>query len=102
MTPISLPSDASSLLVPVHLNAWVVDSQNQEGLAWYYADYEKLRQFQSPIPDAFDISDASKPAAGVHLHWALPDALTHGRAQSGSERIEFPYVPNRWLIVRFN
>ncbi len=42
---------------------------------------------------------------GIHVHWALPDALT--RAQSpGSgttnEAIVFPGVPDLWLVTRFN
>ncbi len=32
--------------------------------------------------------------AGVHLHWALPDALTHRRED------EFPPVPDRWMVAR--
>ncbi len=71
-------SDFSSLMVPLALDAWVVTSQNTQGLAWYHADYERLRQFKSPIPGAFETSSAAQPAPGVHLHWALPDALTHG------------------------
>src|SRR5262249_26934973 len=35
---------------------------------------------------------------GVHLHWALPDALTH--ATDTSSGLSFPVVPNRWLITR--
>jgi len=37
--------------------------------------------------------------SGIHLHWALPDGLMHGSAAGGN--IEFPLIPNRWLIVRF-
>lgn len=37
---------------------------------------------------------------GVHLHWALPDGLTHGSKTSTGE-LEFPPAPNRWLVVRF-
>lgn len=33
---------------------------------------------------------------GIHLHWTLPDVLTH--SQDGIE--SFPTVPNRWLITR--
>tara|TARA_B110000879_G_C11184189_1_gene520365 strand:+ start:13562 stop:20239 length:6678 start_codon:yes stop_codon:yes gene_type:complete len=41
---------------------------------------------------------------GVHLHWALPDALTQGEVQeaSGSESLRMPTVPNRWLIIKRN
>src|SRR5882672_3834784 len=38
---------------------------------------------------------------GVHLHWALPDALTHG-ADSDGRGIALPAVPNRWLVVRLH
>jgi hypothetical protein len=36
---------------------------------------------------------------GVHLHWAMPDALAHGRSQRDG-RFLFPQVPNRWLVTR--
>jgi hypothetical protein len=72
-----LPGDQSSLIVPVDMDAWVVTSQNTTGLAWYYANYQNLKQFRSPVPGAFE-STLAKPAPGVHLHWALPDALTQG------------------------
>jgi hypothetical protein len=72
-----LRGDQSSLIVPVDMDAWVVTSQNTTGLAWYYANYQNLKQFKSPIPGAFE-STLAKPAPGVHLHWSLPDALTQG------------------------
>lgn len=98
------PDDQSSLIVPVHLDAWVVSSSNQQQLAWYYANYENLGSFINPMPDAFDTSDTSKPEIGVHLHWALPDALTHGYkpAPGSNEQFVFPKAPNRWLVTRFN
>ena len=41
---------------------------------------------------------------GVHLHWALPDALTQGETggASGSETLKMPTVPNRWLVIKKN
>jgi hypothetical protein len=39
------------------------------------------------------------PPAGMHLHWALPDALTTQRRDSKSSgKSRFPMVPNRWLV----
>lgn len=38
---------------------------------------------------------------GVHLHWALPDALTRVNVKSGDKSLKFPAVPNRWLVTRF-
>ncbi|HVF98385.1 MAG TPA: hypothetical protein VND68_00990, partial [Chloroflexia bacterium] len=101
MTSTNPPSDASSLLVPVYLDAWVVDANNQELLGWYEANYDNLMNFESPMPAPFESSQNNRPPTGVYLHWALPDALTHGRGQPGGGQIEFPLVPNRWLVARF-
>lgn len=38
---------------------------------------------------------------GVHLHWSLPDSLTHGVHDPDSDSIVFPAVPNRWLVTRY-
>lgn len=96
-----IPSDERSLLVPVHVDAWVVDMSNQEAVAWYLADYQRLGRLASPIAPPFDVSGDAHPAVGIHLHWALPDALTHGRAPAEGEPIVFPFVPNRWMVARF-
>ncbi|GCE50422.1 hypothetical protein EI42_03700 [Thermosporothrix hazakensis] len=37
--------------------------------------------------------------SGVHLHWALPDALTHATVDTTGE-VCFPAAPNRWLVTR--
>jgi hypothetical protein len=36
---------------------------------------------------------------GVHLHWALPAALTRGQQQEDGSLV-YPDVPNRWLVTR--
>src|SRR6185437_15407660 len=36
--------------------------------------------------------------SGVHLHWAMPDALTHADTSAGG--MKFPALPNRWLVTR--
>ncbi len=46
--------------------------------------------------------DSAWLPAGLHLHWALPRALTRGRhdpaGRGGRGQLEFPRVPNRWLV----
>jgi hypothetical protein len=46
----------------------------------------------------------AKLEPGVHLHWALPDALTCARIPpKGSDALAlFPGVPDLWLVVRLN
>ncbi|HEY3626485.1 MAG TPA: hypothetical protein VGL00_09375 [Terracidiphilus sp.] len=112
------------VLVPIHVDALVV---RQQGGSW--AD---CRMKDPPpgattasrrdlLPTAFTDKDARKP--GVYLHWALPDALTHGTAsvttpvQPGDQPqatpspaqtdtppaadATFPAIPDRWLVVRY-
>jgi hypothetical protein len=38
-------------------------------------------------------------ARGAYLHWALPDALTHGSADE-TGALSFHAIPDRWLVVR--
>ena len=42
--------------------------------------------------------------AGIHVHWALPDALTRGKVGSGENtgRVFFPGVPDLWLVLRLD
>ena len=90
----------SSLLVPMHLDAMV---QNQ-GLtdattfARSLPDYGNLAALE-PVWTPFD-ANGDAPGVGVHLHWTLPRPLRHGTAPTGSMSPTWPYVPNRWLVVR--
>jgi hypothetical protein len=99
------------LLVPVHLDALVLD--HDELVVNSTADFSRLpyRTDKRDInPDVANISEdiVSMPfenqlllEAGIHLHWSLPDALTKARPKPGSPEIqEFPLVPNRWLVTR--
>lgn len=38
--------------------------------------------------------------AGIHVHWALPEALTRGNYDKKTTRLQFAHVPNRWLLSR--
>lgn len=93
------------LLVPMNIEALLV-GQIPDGDGWvdlkpdfrgiYYNQF--LGQQLEKEPFGPLIADLHGP--GVHLHWALPDGLTHG-SKAGNQDLKFPVVPNRWLIVRF-
>ncbi|MBI5721694.1 MAG: hypothetical protein HZC37_28810 [Burkholderiales bacterium] len=41
--------------------------------------------------------------SGVHLHWAMPDALLRGSladAPAGGNRLALPVLPDRWVVLR--
>jgi hypothetical protein len=98
----------SALIVPVDVMAYCVGTLDAQGPA---------RSFVGATTDFTNQTTANRPAflgvnvtrdasqaprwpleAGVHLHWAMPDALT--RAPGGSGPLTFPPLPNRWLISR--
>ena len=103
----------NTLLVPIHLDALYLPKDTS--VLEEMTDYSKLPYYQGRElvnRGSAYLSETvlSKPfkqtnltlKAGIHLHWALPDALTNGTVREGDEdrRIKFPLVPNCWLIIR--
>ncbi|MFL5806704.1 MAG: hypothetical protein ACJ8CR_33870, partial [Roseiflexaceae bacterium] len=97
------------LMVPIHLDALLLEQDR--AVVDAMVDFTQLPFFDGTRDvnsDTANLSEAiiSSPfanqnlrlPAGVHLHWALPDALTRGRQTSDGQA--FPPVPNRWLVVR--
>ncbi|MFH8789151.1 hypothetical protein [Streptomyces roseoverticillatus] len=96
-------SSQPPLIVPVQVDAFLVNERvrnNQPHHRWY-ADFEQLDKRQMPEPDPFDVAPG-KPGLGVHVQWLLPDALRRGRQDGPAGKVEFPVVPNRWLVVRYS
>lgn len=99
--------DNSTLLVPVEVSALAVNAYvwaNQPFRRWEH-NYTQVKSFGSSEPDPTDRGGgfAGNPDdhTGVYVHWTLPDALKHGVQDPVTRRVEFPLVPNRWLVVRF-
>lgn len=92
----------SYLIVPMELDALVVNQGvlNRDTFRWWQFNYLSLNQYKSPEPLALDRA-VGGPAQGVHLHWTLPEALRHGTQNPQTGDIDYPLVPNRWMIVRF-
>jgi hypothetical protein len=108
MNDVSCPS-GPALLVPMTLEAVVITGSTEDGKwrhhgawAWNLPSYAALESLDPVDPQPLSESPPSlaghRDFAGVVLHWALPDALTHG-VETGDE-IVYPPIPNRWLVVR--
>ena len=100
------------LLVPIHIDGLAVGKllPPDEIFQWtnLNPDFSKLRPpRRSYLFGSELVGESGNPFAkaiglepGIHLHFRLPRALTHG-SQSGTEKISFPAIPNRWLVQRF-
>jgi hypothetical protein len=102
---------SQGLVVPVDVVAFCVSESDANNCTPSFSgatiNYAMLNQGN---PDAYVGASATRTftdpplhplEAGVHLHWALPDALTKGKVDSSSPAAAFPAVPNRWLVTRF-
>ncbi|MEQ8163773.1 MAG: hypothetical protein ABRQ34_09635, partial [Smithellaceae bacterium] len=92
------------LLVPVNVEALAVGENAGDRWVNLKPDFReiysrnKVLGSQLERPAFSPVSNLYKP--GVHLHWALPDGLTHGTAEDEGGIPDFPLIPNRWLVVR--
>ncbi|GGR09769.1 hypothetical protein [Streptomyces netropsis] len=97
-------SSPSPLIVPVQVDALLVNERVRANETWrrWDPDFERLDERQPPEPDPFGSSATGKPGHGIHLQWLVPDALRRGRQDGPAGKVEFPIVPNRWLVVRYS
>jgi hypothetical protein len=96
-------SDSGPLIIPIDVQAMVVNNANMNFIRGAM-NYGQLANYMSPSPAPFQNDAGNGFAAdpanqGVYLMWTLPKALRHGQ-QNAAGSLDFPLVPNRWLIVR--
>lgn len=101
----------NGLIVPVDITALCVgikDQQDKEGTAKFAGATTSFLN-QTGIHNAFlgsnvvrSLSDAplDQLKKGIHLHWALPEALTRGNYDRDTKTTTFAKAPNRWLLSR--
>jgi hypothetical protein len=85
---------AESLLVPCSVVAKVVKNDTRVPKLTPTSPQERVDPFNR----------LAMLEAGIHIHWALPDALTSARllTDDGQHGAVFPGVPDLWVVVRFN
>lgn len=95
------------LLVPIDVQALYVPPGSAEKMLRLPmlvagANGVAVENAEDGMPDPFD---PGKPRpAGVHLHWAMPDALLRGtleqRPAGAKNRLSLPLLPDRWVVLR--
>lgn|GEM_PF-948760 len=85
------------LVIPVDIEALCIGTNPGAIFQQNPFDFSKLKN-SAYLSSAIASGGGTTMAQGVHLHWALPDALTQGAEGSGS--VHFPAVPDRWLVTR--
>jgi len=103
------PGGGSVLLVPIHLDALWLDADLSVVEA--KVDFTRLPYRDGAREVNRDVANLSEELLarpledrglqlrkGIHLHWALPTALTRGTIDE--QGTTFPAAPNRWLVTR--
>ena len=83
------------ICVPMDVQAFVVTATGGEATVGIRGDER----------DAAPFTDGAVRPAGVHIHWALPDALLHGEpttrdANGQSDALALTTLPDRWCVLR--
>ncbi len=90
------------VMVPIHLDVLMV---RQQGETWANCQMTEpdpnapLQNRRDLLPTPFTELQTSRPP-GAYLHWALPDALTHGTTDGTTG--SFYTIPDRWLVLRLS
>lgn len=88
-------------LVPINVNVLIAGKDEAETLQADLAKkYNQIKDksFGNAVLNSLFTTQATE--AGVHLHFLMPDALLHGKAEN--DTISFPELPNRWIIQRMD
>lgn len=93
---------SNELLVPLAIEGLLVNAavRSQSHFLRWHASYDAMKSMSDPLPDPWQNKDKDPPPLGIHLRWNLPRALKHGEIDEETQTVEFPRIPNRWLIVR--
>ena len=83
-------SRRTRILVPVDVQAYVARADVNE------LTVDLLGGDADPLPFA----DGVAKAPGVHLHWAMPDALMAAHHDPVTKNVVSPALPDAWVVVR--
>lgn len=88
------------LLVPMATDILLVGNpdQNTTYASTKNSYYDLYMTPGAVLPSPFSTSNL---ATGAHIMWSLPYSLRQGSQTDSQTEVNFPLVPNRWLVTRF-
>ncbi len=91
----------SRVLVPIDVQGLFVPAGNTEPSVRLPL-LVSAPEGQQPLASTPYLEDGPPRASGVHLQWAMPDALLRGSLadRGAGNRLALPALPDRWLVLR--
>jgi hypothetical protein len=92
-----------SLVVPIDVQALYVPAGTAGGETFVRLPMDLTSGTAEEAKPATPFAPPRRRAAGIHLHWALPDGLLRGTlaGEAGTDDdLELRPLPNRWVVLR--
>ncbi|MDI2130036.1 hypothetical protein [Yinghuangia seranimata] len=97
---------ATDLIVPVKVNALVVNRlvRTAETFNRWTPNFDAMLDEGTGAEPAPGVGTETMgpESEGVYVQWQLPEALADGHYDQTTGETTFPFVPNRWLVVRYS
>lgn len=89
-------------LIPMQIEGIMIPENDGNVYANINPNFNSLKV--NPSGQAIETSPftiRNKPEmAGIHIHWILPEEVTHGRQEEEGGEITYPPIPDRYLVTR--
>lgn len=80
----------SRIMIPIDVQAFVVPGEGGEPTV----------SITGGADDPAPFGDGEVRPVGVHLHWAVPDALLRAADADEADEFVLPPLPDRWVVLR--
>lgn len=97
-----------NIIVPINIAALRVSPSSQEQAKTALYDFSLLGTSPASALGGLIAANQFMTAEtamniepGIHIHWSLPKVYTHGVQDQQTGAVNFPMMPNRWLVIRF-
>lgn len=90
----------SGIIIPMTVLAYRVKNGAKK-VPTLTPNYKAAKDFvlgKNITPDPFNTNTVLQE--GIHLHFVLPSALKHGQTDANSKKIEYPHVPDKYIVTR--
>ncbi|SEW12141.1 hypothetical protein SAMN05444851_1546 [Aliiroseovarius sediminilitoris] len=88
------------LIVPIDVQALYVEEGSTEAFV-RLPGAVSTPDGEPPEPTPAPLDPGAPRPSGVHLHWAMPDAVMNGQMQDvDGDGLGLAALPNRWLVLR--
>ncbi|MGH1354859.1 MAG: hypothetical protein ACRBBS_07260 [Thalassovita sp.] len=96
-----------NIIVPIHVEALRVTPNTAQLTKTALYEFDKLGKVATSAGSGMIAAENFATSQtylrnqpGIHLHWSIPRAYTRGLQDQDTGALQYPVVPNRWVVIR--